>query len=104
MTNTSTNVPMSVEDMQMYLQDHYKIPIVLKMEGETTITCPFCMKQHSHDETGHCKAGCADEDRYNGIGLFISGRYFIPNYGYTICEYKEVDGVNELIIPDNLRR
>jgi F0F1-type ATP synthase alpha subunit len=36
------------------------------------------------------------------VGLVIGERYFIPNYGYTICEYVRHDGVNQLIVPDNL--
>jgi hypothetical protein len=47
-------------------------------------------------------AGCDDEFRYCGAGIVIAERYFVPNYGYTIIEYEENDGVNRVIIPDNL--
>jgi hypothetical protein len=29
--------------------------------------------------------------------VFVRDRCFVPNYGYTIFEYKESDGVNELV-------
>jgi hypothetical protein len=32
-----------------------------------------------------------------GRGVFVRDRYFVPNYGYTIFEYKESDGANELV-------
>lgn len=41
-------------------------------------------------------AGCSGKDY--GIGIVVGGRTFIPNYGYTILEYKEKGGVNKLII------
>ena len=33
---------------------------------------------------GHHVAGCDDDDRFNGVGIVVGERYFVPNYGYTI--------------------
>ena len=66
-------------------------------EGTTGVKCPYCMKKHDHDEPGHHVAGFNEDDRYNGIGVAVGERYFVPNFGCTIYEYKEGDGVNELI-------
>ena len=46
------------------------------------------MKKHDHDEPGHHVAGCNEDDRYNGIGVAVGERYFVPNFGCTIYEYK----------------
>jgi hypothetical protein len=44
-------------------------------------------------QLGHHVALCNDRGR----GVFVRDRYFVPNYGYTIFEYKESDGANELV-------
>lgn len=94
-------VPMNLKQMREYLQSYYGIPIALRKEGDTTVVCPFCNKKHEHGtETGHHITGCEGDDRY--IGISIGDRQFVPSYGYTICEYKEGEDTNELIIPDNL--
>lgn len=96
-------VPMNPEQMREYLQGYYGIPIAIWKQGTTVVVCPFCSKKHEHGkEPGHHPAGCEDDDRY--IGIAIGDRQFVPSYGYTICEYKESGGVNELIVPDNLSR
>jgi hypothetical protein len=51
-------------------------------------------------QPGHHVAGCHDDDRFNGIGVVVGNRHFVPNYGYTIYEYREGNGVNELIDHD----
>jgi hypothetical protein len=36
---------------------------------------------------------CKDQGRE----VFVRDRYFVPHYGYTISEYKESNGANELV-------
>ncbi|CAB9531692.1 expressed unknown protein [Seminavis robusta] len=100
MANSIANrVPMSSGQVQVYLQEHYGVPIVLREQGETNIKCPYCLKLYEHGlQTGHHVAGCDDCDRFNGIGIVVGERYFVPNYGYTIFLYKERAGVNELVV------
>ena len=63
--------------------------------------CPHCLQLHDHEpQPGHHVALCDDR----GIGIVVSDRHFIPNCGYTICECKEVDRVNELISPDDVAK
>ena len=96
----ASGVPMNLEHMREYLQEHYGIPIVLREQGTTNIKCPYCQKLHEHTlEPGHHVAGCSDDDNYLGIGLIIGERYFVPNCGYTIIEYRNEDGVNILETP-----
>lgn len=73
---------------------------MLRKQGTTVIKCPYCGGLHDHDEPGHHVALC--EDGLRDQGMFVGDRFFVPNYGYTICKYKEGDGVNGLIVPDNL--
>jgi hypothetical protein len=49
--------------------------------------------------SGHYVALCDESDRLLG-GIVVDERYFVPNYGYKIYEYRETEGVNELIIPE----
>ena len=92
-------VPMTVAAMCQYLQEHLGKPIALRREGGTTYKCPYCMRNHNSEKgTGYFKVECEDESRYNGIAITIGGRCFLPGYGVNICEYKEEDGVNKLIV------
>jgi hypothetical protein len=90
-------LPMSLEQMRLYLQELYCIPIALREQGTQTIKCPYCLQHES--QPGRHLAGCGDAA---GAGLVIGDSYYVKNDGYTICEYKKQGGVNELIIPDNL--
>ena len=106
MTNDNSiadGIPMSLEQMRLYLQELYGISIVLRKQGTTIVKCPCCSKMHDHGpQPEHHVALCEEADRckVNGIGIVIVERYFVPNYGYTIYEYRERDGVNEFIIPE----
>ena len=90
----------TLEQMRVYLQHCYGIPIALRPQGIEGVKCPYCDCLHDHELPGHHVAPCKDEHQEQG--MFVGDRYFIPNYGYAVCEYREGDGVNELIIPDNL--
>lgn len=102
--NANTNVvanglPMSLEQMRSYLQESYGIPIVLREEGKTTVECPYCAKEHDHDPApGHYKPACEPSP---GRGLVIGERSFVPAYGYKVMEYREEEGINTLIVPDD---
>ena len=101
MTNANSVADrMDLEQIRVYLQEHYGIPIVLRQQGMTSIKCLFCLKMHDHGpQPGHHMEGCNDDDRCIGIGIVIGERYFILNYGYTLFEYKEgADGVNDLLV------
>lgn len=95
----ASGVPMDLEQMRVYLQGLYGNPVVLREQGTTNISCPYCFKLHEHLQPGHHVALCDESDRYNGCGIVIGNRYFVPNYGYEILEYREADGVNNLIVP-----
>ena len=97
MATTTNGIPMSLNEMREYLQTYYGLPIALRLAGTATIKCPFCDKMHGHGlQPGHQAAGCSDEDRYDG-GINIGDRFFTQNYGYTIVEYVEKDGVNQIL-------
>jgi hypothetical protein len=90
-------IPMSLEQMRIYLQGYHGIPIVLRQQGTTAVKCVYCGKLHEHmGPPGHYVAGCDEKDRLNG-GVAIGQRYFTNNYGYTVYDYKEAWGINELI-------
>jgi len=104
-TNANENeiadgIPMTLEQMREYLQDYYGIPIALREQGVTTVTCPYCLKVHEHGfVTRHQEALCENPE----MALVIGMRNFIPSYGYTIMEYYvNGHGVKELTVPDNL--
>ena len=87
---------MNLEQMQAYLQEIYRLPVVLTQQGTTNMECPYCGERHDHGpQPGHHLAHCKDELRMNGI--VIGDRSFVPNYGYTILEYYEEEGVNKFI-------
>ena len=87
--------------MQEYLQDFYKIPIVIREKGSTSIKCPYCSRLHAYspEELGHMMAQCEDCDT---IVLHIGDRSFIKPYGFSIVDYEEKDGLNHIILPPNL--
>jgi len=100
MTNKiASGIPMTLEQMQSYLQELYGLPVVLRKEGATMIRCAYCNKDHVSDPwSGHQVAACDDEDR--DIEIVIADRSFIPNYGYTTLDYRENGDVNELLTHD----
>lgn len=97
--NAMSTVPMTVEEMGVYLRKYYGYPVVLRQHGTTEIQCPYCRETHDHQhEPGHTRAQCNDELRSSSTsGIIIDKRVFIPNYGYTILEYVVEDGRNRLI-------
>ena len=71
----ATGLPMSLAQMQKFLQDYHGIPVVLREQGETGVKCPYCGEIHHHDHgPGHFVAGCSEKDR-NNIGMVIGERY-----------------------------
>ena len=93
-------IPMSAEQMKEYLQQHYGIPIAIKEQGTTAVTCPYCAATHHSTGSGYTEAVCKDHD---WTGIVIGDRSFVPNYGFTVFTYtKKEDGVKELTMPDNL--
>ena len=79
-------VPMNLEQMRKYLQEHHGIPMALRKQGTATIMCPHCGEKHEHgSEAGHYGAGCTSECG----GIVLGERFFVPNYGYTIFECKD---------------
>jgi hypothetical protein len=93
----ASGTPMSVKQMETYLQDFHGFPVAVRQQGTNHITCPYCKKHHHHDPgSGHYEAQC-EEENYGTAGIVIGSRSFIPAYGYTIIEYEEVDGVNRIL-------
>jgi hypothetical protein len=91
----------NLEQMRMLLQDYHVIPIALREEGATDISCPFCSKMHYNPgPPGHHVTGC-DADEWQSI--MINERSFVPPYGYTIYEYEDTSlGVRELVMTPHL--
>jgi len=89
-------VPMTVDQMQRYLQELYGFPVVLRQQGTTKINnCPCCGESHEHSpETEHHPGKCEEHER--NIMLTIGSRSFVPNYGCTILSYVSDDRVNKL--------
>ena len=78
MTNNNNSiadsVPMNLEQMREYLQEHFGVP---RQKGTTSIKCPYCLKMHVHvQQPGHHVGGCDDNDRFCGIGIVVEERYF----------------------------
>ena len=96
-------VHMNLEQMRMLLQEYHQVPIALRKEGSTTLSCPFCHKlHHDPDPPGHHAAGC---DEWNAYSITIGGRTFVSGYGNTVYEYRDRDtspGVRELLVPPNV--
>ena len=89
-------LPMTPEQMREYLQQHHGIPVVLRERGQLMVKCPYCAKLHSHEPgPGHHPAACDDRDR--DIGISNGDRFFVPNYGYLLLEYKADGNVNKLL-------
>ena len=81
--NETFSIPVMVEQTREYLQDYHGVPVVLRQEENTGVTCCYCGKRHDHDHgPGHVEAGCGQEDR--SIGIVIGDRSFVPAYGYRI--------------------
>lgn len=75
-------VPMTTNQMREYLQGYFGSPVVLRKQGTTSITCPYCLKKHDHGlEPGHRRPHCDRNDPVNG--LVIGERSFSPAYGYN---------------------
>lgn len=81
-------MPMTPQQMEGYLQHLYQLPVVLRKKGEKTVTCPYCLEAHTHEEVGHVNAQCTTQP----TGIVIGERSFHANYGYTVLEYEEKDG------------
>lgn len=89
-------MPMTVAQMQKYLQESYGIPVVLRKKGTTMIKCPHCNKGHDHGtDTGHTPGLCHERERYS-VTLTVGDRAFVPNCGYVIFEYEEKNGANKM--------
>ena len=68
-------------------------PVALRQQGNTVIKCPYCGKMHEHaGGSGHHEAQCSEN-----VEITIDDRSFVPNYGYTIVEYVQKDGVNQIL-------
>lgn len=93
MTNDNSianGVPMTLGQMQGYLQGYYGYPVTLRKQGTTSVKCPFCQGMHEHEPNpGHYVAGC-DEEIGDTLEIKIGARSFNCNFGYTIFEYKEL--------------
>jgi hypothetical protein len=82
------SLPMSLDQMRVYIQKHYGVPIAFRRLGTTTIVC--CLEMHDHiGSAGHYVAGCDMTNQYNRSGIVIGQRHFDPGYGYKIYEFKE---------------
>jgi hypothetical protein len=82
-------LPMGLEQMRDFLQMSHGVPVVLRKEGATNVKCVYCGKIHNHDgPPGHYVAECEEPERFN-IGIVIGDRTYIPNYGYTIFDYRQ---------------
>lgn len=92
-------VPMGLEGVRSFLQASRGSPVVLRKEGTTSVKCVYCGKTHNHHgPPGHYVAACDEPERFN-IGLVVDNRTFVPNYGYTIFDWRKNGKVNELLVP-----
>ncbi|CAB9529638.1 hypothetical protein SEMRO_2569_G331510.1 [Seminavis robusta] len=98
-----TSFDMSPDEMRVYLQGYYGIPVALRRQGDTSIKCPYCCKMHYHSPQpghGHHYTAACDEEDWHSRGIDVGDRYFVPNYGCTIIEYIDKDGVNWILPED----
>ena len=90
MTNDNSiadGIPMSLEQMRLYLQELYGISIVLRKQGTTIVKCPYCSKMHYHGlQPEHHVALCEEADRckVNGIGIVIGDHRPGTRHGHCI--------------------
>jgi len=93
----ASGIPMNLEGMRLYLQNHFEVPIALRRRGATTIKCPYCACEHNvGPQPGYHASLCSPKDR-ESMALVVGERYFVPGYGVVVFEYEEKDGVNELL-------
>jgi hypothetical protein len=103
MTDTGNSiadgVPMTLEQMRVYLQGMFGRPVVLREQGTTTVGCPYCLETHDHGaQAGYHVPSCEEDEEVENI-LVINDREYKKNYGYTIYEFKSNGGRSyELII------
>jgi hypothetical protein len=97
----ANGIPMSLEQMRIYLQDFHRKPIVLRLLGTTKIVCPYCLKTHEHfGPGGHYVAACDESERFDSR-VFVGERCFTANYGYQIYDYIATPMYNELVVPED---
>jgi hypothetical protein len=91
---------MTIEQMRYYLQEYHGVPIALREQGATDVTCPFCHKQHfEHPGAGHHVAQCEPSE---WSPVTINGKSFVAGYGYTIYEYYDTPNARKLNVAPNL--
>jgi hypothetical protein len=97
---SSDDDTVTTEQMRHYLQEYHGIPIALREQGATDITCPFCHKQHfEYPGAGHHVAQCEPSE---WRPITINGKSYVPGYGYTIYEYYDTPNARKLNVAPNL--
>jgi hypothetical protein len=97
--NFSANGTMTNEQMRHYLQRYHGIPIALREQGTTDVTCPFCHKVHFALGAGHHAAECEPNEWYP---ITINGKSYVTGYGFTIYEYYDTPDFRRLVVAPNL--
>ncbi len=91
-------VTMTRQQVSEILTEYMKKPIALRKQGSSHYKCPYCKNIHkSEPRPYHTSVPCVDESRFNGIGIIVEDRFFLPGYGVTIIEYVEDGDVNKII-------
>ncbi len=92
-------IPMTAAKAQVMMQQHMNKPVTLRKQGTSEYICPYCGETHEAEPGSyHTGVPCADEARFNGRGIIIGDRFFLPGYGLTIMEYQEGEKVNKIIV------